>query len=831
MSGSSTIDLNILRKFLEISDINLFPLYLKEVYKDLIDRAESNKAVGISKITFYEYVKLPVFISDKLFNALDKDNNNFLNLKEFVDGLNMLYYGTFKQSAKIIFNMYDFDKDGIISREDVKILFSYLPLKNENKQMESLMEIDYILSLVKIDNNFTFYRFLETVEKVKSDIYLQLLCFLYDHKPFAIENVEACRLLPKYIEYMQNNKGISVEELMLGSPMINSKTVSSAFVPEKINLSSPSKTTVFKPVDNIIKLMEIDEFNLDADDDDNEENNVKVTLPTNPNNKNYYNSNNNNAMISSSIINTDMVRMPNTREYKEEVEVFATPSNFLKNAGNFPNNDFLDLNSPSNDIDMFGGNNNFNNNNNNNFNNIVSSNLNNVFDNYNNNNLNNNIRIFSNNLSNNINTNSLTSKTTNISSNPSSIGPSKRKNTFKLKQLDIVTKGGIIYKLTESNNIKSYYLYLANKDIYYYKNENLKELLGMHSLTGGYVVDPTNNFIVYDNKKYFFFSIKFSNKNRIYYTETYEDALSWAKTLKKAIGYQSFTDTYTMESNTLGEGKFGLVKLGVHKKTGEKVAIKIIKKEAMSLKDQELVKSEIDIMKICKHPNIVRLLDHFENNEFIFIAMEFLAGGTLAQYLESTPVDELSEEDAGVITYQIARALEYLHQFGIAHRDLKPENIMIKGKLPYVSLDSLKVMDFGLSKIMGPNERVSDGFGTLTYVAPEVLTRKPYNKHVDIWSLGVIVFYTLSGTFPFDDPSNDEEIIAKKTVFSDVKFNHRSWPMRTMASKDFVLRCMTKDLEKRAVIGDIIKHQWFVECGIISGKKTNPRSATMFINK
>lgn len=199
--------------------------------------------------------------------------------------------------------------------------------------------------------------------------------------------------------------------------------------------------------------------------------------------------------------------------------------------------------------------------------------------------------------------------------------------------------------------------------------------------------------------------------------------------------------------------------------------------------------------------------------------MEFLAGGTLANYLEHTPVDDLTEKDAGVITYQIAKALEYLHQFGIIHRDLKPENIMIKGKLPYDGLDSLKIMDFGLSKVLGPNERVNDGYGTLTYVAPEVLTRKPYNKHVDVWSLGVIVFYTLSGTFPFDDASNDEEVIAKKTVFNELKFNHKSWPTRTAAVRDFISKAMTKDLEKRAKIGDLVNHQWFVECDLIPGKK------------
>ena len=341
----------------------------------------------------------------------------------------------------------------------------------------------------------------------------------------------------------------------------------------------------------------------------------------------------------------------------------------------------------------------------------------------------------------------------------------------------------------------------------------------MHNLSGCYIEDINNEKVKIENKELYAFSIIFSNKTRTYYTESLDDAQDWIDLLKKGIGYISFADKYEMQSKTLGEGKFGLVKLGVHKKTGEKVAIKIIKKEAMTPKDQELVKSEIDIMKMCRHQNIVRLLDHYENKEFIFIVMEHLAGGTFANYLETTPVDDLSEKQTAFCAFQIAKALEYLHQFGIIHRDLKPENIMIKGKLPYESLDSLKVMDFGLSKVLGPNERVSDGYGTLTYVAPEVLTRKPYNKHVDVWSLGVIVYYTLSGTFPFDDPTNDEEAIAKKTVFSELKYPHKSWPTRSSSAKDFINRSMIKDLEKRAKISELVNHAWFQECDLIEGIK------------
>lgn len=714
------IDLNTIRKVIEISDIALFSLYLKEVYRDLIDRAESNKKQGISRCTFYGYVNLPVLIADKLFDAIDKDNDGFLGLKEFTDGMNDLYYGTFKQSAKVVFNMYDFDKDGIINKEDVKILFSYLPLKNEDKQMESLEEIDSILSLYKIDKSFDFAKFLLVIEKVKSDIYLQMLCFLYEHKPFAVENIEACKFLKKFQE--STNK---VDEF--GSP-IPHRAKSSIFN-DNVKLSSPMKSH-FKPIHNVLQLVdnELEDFNLD----ESEATEIKLTLPTKKSPQKH-----SHKISTTDILKKEAVRQGNQREFKEEKH---SPTSFLKKEAK---------------VDKF----------------------------------------------------SLEKS------------PERKKSTVNRKESvsglpKPSFKKGQIFKLTDSKNMKPYYLELCKKDIYYYKNEKCSDLLGMHNLSGSYINDykPEDKIIV-DNKEYFPFSVIFSNKTRSYYCESLEETENWIYKLKQAIGYIALADNYIMENKTLGQGKFGLVKLGTHKFTGEKVAIKIIKKAEMTPKDQELVKSEIDIMKMCRHKNIVRLLDHYENIEYIFIIMEYLEGGTFANYLEVTPIDELSEKQAGQCAFQIAKALEYMHQFGIIHRDLKPENIMIKHKLPYEASDSLKIMDFGLSKILGPNERVKDGFGTLTYVAPEVLTRKPYNKHVDIWSLGVIVFYVLSGTFPFDDPSNNEEAIAKKIVFNEMKFQHKSWSTRSQAVVDFIEKATVKDMEKRAKISDLVKHKWFVECG------------------
>jgi len=169
-------------------------------------------------------------------------------------------------------------------------------------------------------------------------------------------------------------------------------------------------------------------------------------------------------------------------------------------------------------------------------------------------------------------------------------------------------------------------------------------------------------------------------------------------------------------------------------------------------------------MKLCKHQNVVKLLDHFENEEYIFLVMEYIKGGNLNNFLFNHHA-KLTEEILANYMMQIANALTYLHKYGIMHRDIKPDNLMLSE-----DYKSIKIMDFGLSKIIGPQERVSDGFGTLAFVAPEVLVRKPYNQKVDIWSLGVIIFYSICLKLPFDDENDDEEKIAKMTVFEDVKF-------------------------------------------------------------
>lgn len=139
----------------------------------------------------------------------------------------------------------------------------------------------------------------------------------------------------------------------------------------------------------------------------------------------------------------------------------------------------------------------------------------------------------------------------------------------------------------------------------------------MHNLSGVFLQETGKQNI--DGVEYYSFSAIYPQKTRIYYAENKQDYDSWIRSFQKAIGYSNLNDLYEVKQK-LGNGKFGLVKLGVHKETNRKVAIKIINKANMSLEDQGLVKSELEILKICQHPNIIKLYDVFENVEHIYIS-------------------------------------------------------------------------------------------------------------------------------------------------------------------------------------------------------------------
>ena len=326
--------------------------------------------------------------------------------------------------------------------------------------------------------------------------------------------------------------------------------------------------------------------------------------------------------------------------------------------------------------------------------------------------------------------------------------------------------------------IKQRYFKLIQKDLYTYEHQNDSNHKSLHNLSGVFIenCDPCE----VEGKTYYTFRLIFSKKTKYYYCDNENQYNTWVEKLRAVTGYSNLSDLYTFQRK-LGKGKFATVKLGTKNSNGEEVAIKIINKEAMEPKDLELARTEIEIMKFSKHPYIIKLNDVFENRTFIYIIMEYCKGGDLFSFLEKRNF-KISEHRAAQIIKQLLTALYYLHSFGIVHRDLKPENVMMINE---TENSDIRLVDFGLSKLIGPNETCAEPFGTMGYAAPEVLQGKPYDKSVDSWSMGIVSYLLITGCLPFDDEDNQE--IIRQTICDPVPYPKYLWTQFSQEAKNFVM--------------------------------------------
>jgi serine/threonine protein kinase len=187
----------------------------------------------------------------------------------------------------------------------------------------------------------------------------------------------------------------------------------------------------------------------------------------------------------------------------------------------------------------------------------------------------------------------------------------------------------------------------------------------------------------------------------------------------------------------------------------------------------------------------------------MYIIMEYCSGGDLFSYLEKRNF-RVSEKRASTIIHKMSTAVYYMHSFGVAHRDLKPENVLMTSE----DEDSdIRILDFGLSKILGPYEKCDEPYGTLTYCAPEIIVDEPYSKAVDLWSLGIMTYLMVSGKLPFN--SEDENEIARQVVYDEPDYSRNPvWKNISAECKDFIKRLLNKDQNKRMTIKEALEHEW-----------------------
>lgn len=199
----------------------------------------------------------------------------------------------------------------------------------------------------------------------------------------------------------------------------------------------------------------------------------------------------------------------------------------------------------------------------------------------------------------------------------------------------------------------------------------------------------------------------------------------------------------------IGEGRFSMVYKCQHKTTKALYALKIINKLNLSNEEKDLIRHEVDIMKLMNHQCIIKLIEHIENRTHIHLVTELVEDGDLFDYVQQK--NYLQDKEAALILNQLIDSLIYIHSIGIVHRDIKPENIMIIVQDRQVR--QVKLIDFGFANYVNIiNERSqNEGLcGTPNYIAPEVLMYKKITFKVDNFALGSILYFMLSGYLPFD---------------------------------------------------------------------------------
>uniref|UniRef100_A0AAX7U573 Serine/threonine-protein kinase n=1 Tax=Astatotilapia calliptera TaxID=8154 RepID=A0AAX7U573_ASTCA len=258
--------------------------------------------------------------------------------------------------------------------------------------------------------------------------------------------------------------------------------------------------------------------------------------------------------------------------------------------------------------------------------------------------------------------------------------------------------------------------------------------------------------------------------------------------------YQIFAD------EVLGSGQFGIVYGGKHRKTGRDVAIKIIDKMRFPTKQESQLRNEVAILQNLHHPGIVNLECMFETPEQVFVVMEKLHGDMLEMILSSEK-SRLPERLTKFLVTQILVALRHLHFKNIVHCDLKPENVLLASAEPF---PQVKLCDFGFARIIGEKSFRRSVVGTPAYLAPEVLRSKGYNRSLDMWSVGVIVYVSLSGTFPF----NEDEDINDQIQNAAFMYPANPWKEISEEAKDLINNLLQVKMRKRYSVDKSLSHPW-----------------------
>ena len=246
---------------------------------------------------------------------------------------------------------------------------------------------------------------------------------------------------------------------------------------------------------------------------------------------------------------------------------------------------------------------------------------------------------------------------------------------------------------------------------------------------------------------------------------------------------------------TIAHSTTGNLKKCKNKINGMNYCVKIYDENEKEIK--YLIEKEISLMKEICHPNIIKFIKKIKIESTNYIIMEYVNGITLSTFIKNQPNKKLNEITTKRILYQLTSALSYLHKNNICHRDLKLDNILIDDKM------NIKLIDLGYSIYSNDNTYLNFFGGNINYLAPEILKKREYNgSAVDVWNIGIILYYLLCGCFPFKN--NDQ-------LFENINKGNILFPDNlSLGVKELIQKMLCVNPVSRITTNKILKNEWLL---------------------
>ena len=710
--------------------------FLTEIYANIYKRCNS----VFDSYTFNEVINLPMIISDKIFSALTGEEKT-LKLDDFSQGIYEIFFAPIEDKAQFSFDVYDFNKDNIIEKEDVFLILAHFHLiENTTNSIQYLEDV--------INNFFG-------VEKsIKRDDYISLLSKNADIFVLMIVFINNYTTLIKDSELRQYKESINYDKFESNRVIFDNysenTSINSSF---EYQISQKLLKYIQK-----IKLLDFDEYRAydstseESIDDFEDLNNFETDM------QDCLQSLSKPKEIEPKLFND----IQSTKRVNDKFAITLNPhESKTGNSGIFI---FSKANAYMNNMEMC------------------------------------------------------------IDSKKNS---SSRDNSYRKIYQNGNKKEITVYKYKKGKKMdKKIKLVLVNYYIFYFKKSGnsylFKKIIPIFSLFAKKHTIDNLTLLTFSSTLHNF------DKQYSFICENEDDTDKFFQWFNKNIHHKDINEYFSFKCE-LGKGKFGHVFLAERLRDKKLYAIKIVLKCNPTEEEYKINRWESTIFN-CLHnirnENVIKTIQRYESETKIFFVFEYVKGSDLKTYIKSNEYNQniYSLTNLINITFQILNGVKCLHKYGIIHRDIKSANIMVNQDYTNDSKgtpkDSVKLVDFGLSRILGKYEYSDDPYGSLCFKAPELIKHIKYNFKVDIWAVGVTLFYMIYGELPFEKGDKEEiknSIISEpvsyysNSIISDYNYiNNLSevddiYITRSSVLYSIMKDCLEKKQDKRFSIEQLIK--------------------------